>query len=241
MDKQSKRPLAFATPTRREALFGMGAGLGSVALASILQSEAGAAVHHTACAKRCIFLMMEGGPSHLDTFDPKPELTKQHLKAFTRQGESESAMSSGKRYFVKSPFEFTKAGQCGADISSPWVHLRERVDDICFYRGAQVDSVNHPTACYQLNTGNQFGGDPGVGAWVTYGLGTENENLPGFVGSSKIKLPTGRSGQLVQRLLAREVSRHTAETRGQPHPKSATAACDFARPTTTEPGFAGQV
>ena len=162
-----RRPTLFATPTRREAFYGLGAGLGAIALNSMLLGQEGGGTHHRPRAKRCIFLMMEGGPSHLDTFDPKPELTTRHLQAFTRNGEMESAMSSGKRYFVKSPFEFVKAGQSGADICTQWTHLREMVDDICFYRGAQVESVNHPTACYQLNTGNQFGGDPGIGAWVT--------------------------------------------------------------------------
>ncbi len=90
-------------------------------------------------------------------------------------------MSSGERYFVKSPFDFIKAGKCGADVSAEWQHLKERVDDMCFYRGGQVESVNHPTACYHVNTGNSFGGDPAVGAWVTYGLGSLNDNLPGFV------------------------------------------------------------
>lgn len=185
--------LSFATTTRREALFGMGAGLGSVALTSML--HAGDVVaHHPSKAKNCIFLMMEGGPSHIDTFDPKPELTKRHLKRFKRGGEMESAMSSGERYFVKSPFDFINAGESGADISKPWTHLKDVVDDICFYRGAQVDSVNHPTACYQLNAGNQFGGDPAVGAWVTYGLGTTNENLPGFVVLPRVSYPQGGAG-----------------------------------------------
>lgn len=186
---------SYASLTRREALYGLGAGLGTVALNSMLKAvEAGATAgvaHHPAKAKRCIFLMMEGGPSHIDTFDPKPDLTKHHLKKFKRSGDMESAMSSGDRYFVKSPFDFIKAGQSGADISTEWHHLKEMVDDICFYRGAQVDSVNHPTACYQLNTGNRFGGDPGIGAWVNYGLGTLNENLPGFVVLPRTSYPQG--------------------------------------------------
>ncbi|MFV1995927.1 MAG: DUF1501 domain-containing protein, partial [Verrucomicrobiales bacterium] len=100
---------------RRDFLYGLGAGLGSVALTSLLQGEEKrnkrpSSTHHPARAKRCIFLMMEGGPSHIDTFDPKPELTRRHLRKFTRAGEKESAMSSGERYFVQSPFEFTKAG-----------------------------------------------------------------------------------------------------------------------------------
>ena len=107
----------FAHPTRRDALFGMGAGLGAVALSSMLKGAGiGSSVGWRiipARAKRCIFLMMEGGPSHLDTFDPKPALTKQHLKRFKRSGDMESAMSSGDRYFVKSPFDFIKAGEVG--------------------------------------------------------------------------------------------------------------------------------
>ena len=181
----------LATPTRREALFGLGAGLGSVAFSSLLQGAASQVVHHPAKAKRCIFLMMEGGPSHIDTFDPKPELTKRHLQKFKRSGDMESAMSSGERYFVKSPFDFIKAGQSGADMSDQWQHLKKRADDICFFRGCQVESVNHPTACYHVNTGNRFGGDPGVGAWVNYGLGTENENLPGFVVLPRTAYPQG--------------------------------------------------
>ena len=221
-----KHQHAFATPTRREALYGLGAGLGSVALTSMLADamladsrlQAGEVgqTHHPAKAKRCIFLMMEGGPSHIDTFDPKPELTKRHLSAFTRSGEMESAMSSGKRYFVKSPFEFVKAGESGADICTEWNHVREMVDDMCFFRGAQVDSVNHPTACYQLNTGNQFGGDPGVGAWVTYGLGTSNENLPGFVVLPRSSYPQGGAGNWSNGFLPAEFQGTPLRPEGSP-------------------------
>ena len=179
--------------TRREALYGLSGGLGSLAFSSMLQAEGSSrqGVHHPAKAKRCIFLMMEGGPSHIDTFDPKPELAKHHLQKFKRSGDKESAMSSGERYFVQSPFDFIKAGKSGADISTEWKHLKERVDDLCFYRGCQVESVNHPTACYHVNTGNRFGGDPAVGAWVTYGLGSLNDNLPGFVVLPRNSYPQG--------------------------------------------------
>ena len=182
-----------ANLTRREALYGLSGGLGSLAFSSMLQAEGVHSIgsHHPAKAKRCIFLMMEGGPSHIDTFDPKPELAKRHLQKFNRSGDKESAMSSGERYFVKSPFDFIKAGKCGADVSAEWKHLKERVDDLCFYRGCQVESVNHPTACYHVNTGNRFGGDPAVGAWVTYGLGTLNDNLPGFVVLPRNSYPQG--------------------------------------------------
>ena len=183
----------FATPARRDVLFGLGAGLGSVALSSLLHGADSSlqVVHHPARAKRCIFLMMEGGPSHIDTFDPKPELTKRHLKKFTRSGDMQSAMSSGERYFVKSPFDFIKAGKSGADMCTEWQHLKNVADDLCFYRGCQVESVNHPTACYHVNTGNRFGGDPAVGSWVTYGLGSMNENLPGFVVLPRNSYPQG--------------------------------------------------
>ena len=183
-------------PTRREFLYGLGAGLGSVAFTSLLQaqeqaSQHGQKPHLPPKAKSCIFLMMEGGPSHIDTFDPKTQLTVRHLQEFTRGGEQQSAMSSGKRYFVKSPFNFIKAGKSGADICDRWEHLKDCVDEMCFYRGAQAESVNHPTACYHINTGNRFGGDPGIGAWVTYGLGSENENLPGFVVLPRTSYPQG--------------------------------------------------
>jgi hypothetical protein len=135
--------------------------------------------------------MMEGGPSHVDTFDPKPALEKLHLTEFTRSGEQKSAMESGKRYYVQSPFKFNKHGESGADMSDNWRHLSTVADDLCFFRGCQVDSVNHPTAMYQMNCGNRFGGDPGIGAWVTYGLGTVNQNLPGFVVLPEVSYPQG--------------------------------------------------
>ena len=187
--------------SRREFLYGLGASLGTVAFNSMIAAEESAPGnagplsskegHVAAKAKNCIFLMMEGGPSHIDTFDPKPALEKLHLQQFVRQGEMKSAMESGKRYYVRSPFDFVKAGESGADIATNWPQLADRVDDICFYRGCQVDSVNHPTAMYQMNTGNRFGGDPAIGAWTTYGLGTPNQNLPGFVVLPEVSYPQG--------------------------------------------------
>lgn len=179
---------------RKHFLYRLGSGLGSLALTHLLKGEeapASAKPHHPARAKRCIFLMMEGGPSHIDTFDPKPALDRLHLQAFQRKGDTESAMSSGKRYYVKSPFEFLQAGQSGAAMNTAWTHLKQCADDICFYRGAQAESVNHPTACYHLNTGNRFGGDPAMGSWVSYGLGSLNENLPSFVVLPRSSFPQG--------------------------------------------------
>ena len=190
------------TPTlqpRRDFLYGLGSGLGSVALTAMLPRNLtakpgpGAQTRHIpeAKAKHCIFLYMEGGPSHIDTFDPKPALKKLHLKEFTREGEEQSAMSSGKRYYVESPFEFIKAGESGADMCTLWENLATVADELCFYRGLQVDSVNHPAANYHVNTGNQFGGDPAVGSWVNFGLGTENEDLPGFIVLPELAYPQG--------------------------------------------------
>lgn len=193
---------ALHAPTRREFIFGLGASIGSTALTSLLaeadEKPAGGPLspkpgHTPAKAKNCIFLMMEGGPSHIDTFDPKPALARLHLKEFVREGKTKSAMESGKRYYVQSPFAFKKCGQSGADMAENWEHLSKLADEICFFRGCQVDSVNHPTAMYQMNCGNRFGGDPAIGAWVTYGLGSLNQNLPGFIVLPEISYPQGGS------------------------------------------------
>ncbi|MEM6690005.1 MAG: DUF1501 domain-containing protein [Planctomycetota bacterium] len=187
---------------RRDFLYGMTSSLGAVAYSSMLAQESVAAGSTAtggvvrphfpeAKAKHCIFLYMEGGPSHIDTFDPKSKLRDLHLKEFSKSGEEQSAMSSGKRYYVQSPFEFEPAGQSGLPMSRPWQHLRGVADDLCFYRGCQVESVNHPTANYHVNTGNRFGGDPSIGAWVNYGLGTENSDLPGYIVLPELAHPQG--------------------------------------------------
>src|ERR1051325_5044279 len=192
---------ALHAPTRREFIYSLGTSVGSEAFTAMMARDVAAAEkvsplapkagHFPANAKSCIFLMMEGGPSHIDTFDPKPELEKQHLKEFVREGKQKSAMESGKRYYVKSPFKFRKAGKSGADMAENWEHLAKVADEICFWRGCQVDSVNHPTAMYQMNCGNRFGGDPGIGAWVTYGIGSVNQDLPGFIVLPEISYPQG--------------------------------------------------
>lgn len=183
---------------RRDFLYSLGASIGATAFTAMLSADdkpksplAAKRSHYATPAQNCIFLMMEGGPSHIDTFDPKPKLEELHLREFQRSGEQKSAMESGKRYYVQSPFAFHKAGESGADVSDQWEQLAKCVDDICFYRGCQVDSVNHPTALYQMNTGNRFGGDPALGAWTTYGLGSANENLPGFVVLPEVSFPQG--------------------------------------------------
>ncbi len=196
-----KTPLVAVEPSRREFLYGAGMGLGPVALSALIaQDEARAAAppapgrrpHHPAKAKHCIFLLMEGGPSHIDTFDPKPKLDQLHMTKFQKERTRfEANMNTGERYYVRSPFRFRRAGKLGIEINSLFERFASVVDDVCFYRGLKAESVNHPTALYHLNTGNQFGGDPAVGAWVAYGLGTENRNVPSFLVLPDVAYPQG--------------------------------------------------
>src|SRR3954471_21203780 len=137
---------ALWAPTRRDFLYGLGASIGGVAFTAMLAEQtlaesrdraAGPLAprpgHVPAKAKACIFLMMEGGPSHIDTFDPKPKLESLHLKEFARADKMASAMSSGKRYYVQSPFRFRKAGRSGADMGENWECLAGVADELCFY------------------------------------------------------------------------------------------------------------
>jgi hypothetical protein len=201
MSSDRSRKLIFAAPSRRELLFNAGMGLGTVALSALLaEQEARAGVlspkapHHKAKAKHCIFLLMEGGPSHIDTFDIKPKLDSLHMTKFQKErNKFEANMNTGERYYVRSPFEFRRAGELGIEINSLLENFASVVDDVCFYRGLQAESVNHPTALYHLNCGNQFGGDPAIGAWIGYGLGTENQNLPSFIVLPDVAFPQGGS------------------------------------------------
>ena len=189
---------AFWTMKRREFLYGLGMTLGTAVFNALVQAEerpvgplAPKRPHHRARARACIFLFMEGGPSHIDTFDPKPKLDELHMTKFVRRDRFASAMASGTRYFVRSPFRFRRVGQAGIPMCEHWVHLAEVADELCVYHGLQAESINHPTACYHMNTGNRFGGDPAVGAWVAYGLGTLNQNLPAFVVLPEVNYPQG--------------------------------------------------
>jgi hypothetical protein len=179
----------WAEPTRRDVLLGAGLGLGAAALRALAQEPS--AGHHPARARSCIFLFMEGGPSHIDTFDPKPKLNDMHMKEFHHADRFASAMASGKRYYVRSPFRFVRAGRAGLMMNEGFAHLAGVADELCVYRGLQVDSIDHPTACFQMNTGNRFGGDPSIGAWVVYGLGSPNRNLPAFVVLPEVNFPQG--------------------------------------------------
>jgi hypothetical protein len=185
------------TPSRRDFLYGLGATLGTIALNALLRAEARPnplaprSAHHEAKARSCIFLFMEGGPSHIDTFDPKPKLQQLHLREFLRRDARTSAMAQGRRFYIASPFRFRRAGRAGIEMCANFEHLAGVADELCVYRGCQAESVDHPTACYHMNTGNRFGGDPALGAWTTYGLGSVNQNLPAFVVLPEVAYPQG--------------------------------------------------
>ena len=172
-------------PSRRQLLQRAGAGFGSLALSALLADEARAVPaigplapkepHFKARAKRVIFLFMPGGPSQVDTFDPKPELAK-------RNGKPSPKLYLGKqRPLLASPWAFKKYGQSGLEVSDLFPQVASCIDDICVLRGMVADDVNHPGGCLQMNTGERVATRPSLGSWVTYGLGTENQNLPGFI------------------------------------------------------------
>ncbi len=195
---QTSDPRALQN-TRRSFLYSLGASLGSVAFSDLLAQETAGPLalkkpHLAAKAKACIFLVMEGGPSHIDTFDPKPKLEELHLKRFQNVGEQFSPMASGLRYYVQSPYKSRKVGQAGIDMCEHFNHLPEVADELCVYKGGHAESVDHPTALFHINTGNKFGGDPAMGSWVTYGLGSENQNLPGYMVLAEAGFPQGGAG-----------------------------------------------
>jgi hypothetical protein len=222
---------------RRVLLSEAGVGLGGIALASLLGQEARAGAlspkrpHQRPRAKSVIFLLMEGGPSHLDTFDPKPKLRDIHMTEFVRErSQFVSQMESGKRYYVASPFDFSPAGQLGIPVCEHLPELATCVDDLCFYRGAVAESVNHPTALYHLNTGNQFGTDPALGAWCAYGLGTPNEDLPAFVVLPDTAYPQGGPANWSNGFLP-------PQYQGTPFRPNGSPILDLAPPAGVTPGL----
>ena len=136
--------------------------------------------HFKPRAKHCIFLFMNGAPSQVDTFDPKPELDKQHGKPY--QGKRKVG-SNGRPvgYLMKSPFPFKQHGESGLPISSLFPHTAAHADDLCVVRSMHTDTAAHASGCLQMNTGNVQIGRPSVGSWINYGLGSGNDSLPGFV------------------------------------------------------------
>ena len=136
------------------------------------------APHFPAKAKHVIYLFLNGGVSQVDTWDPKPMLTKYHGKPIP-SGNLQTERKTGT--LLKSPFEFHKYGQSGIEISEIFSKLGERIDDICVVRSLHTNRPNHEPSLFRLNCGNPLPGHPSMGSWLTYGLGTENQNLPGYV------------------------------------------------------------
>lgn len=169
--------------SRREMLTRSAAGFGMVGLAGMLAGERPAVaesavsgaplaprvVHFPARAKHLIFLFMNGGPSHVDTLDPKPELVKQAGKP----GPGGN--------FMPSPFKFQQRGESGVEISELYPHLGDCIDDLCVIRSMYTSTPNHEPGLFMMNSGTQQPTRPCLGSWLTYGMGTENQNLPGFV------------------------------------------------------------
>lgn len=178
--------------TRREALCRVGNGFGMMAFAGMLgrsilkaggvttpDGSGGAAkLDHPQRVKRIIFLFMNGGLSTIDSFDPKPALAKYDGQPLPG-GSVKTERKTGE--LMKSPFAFKKYGQCGMDVSELWPNLGGVADDICWIRSVYTEIPNHEPSCLMLNTGANQAGRPSMGSWITYGLGTENDNLPGYV------------------------------------------------------------
>src|SRR5947209_7156478 len=134
---------------------------------------------YPARAKRIIFLFMSGGPSHVDTFDPKPRLAKDNGQPLPFERPRLERTKTGN--LLQSPWSFKQHGQCGTAISELFPHLATCVDDLCVIRSMVADNINHNGACLQMNTGEQAFSRPSLGSWLLYGLGSESQDLPGFV------------------------------------------------------------
>lgn len=175
-------------PSRRDVLRRAATGFGTVGLCSALQSASGTTtqpdgegaarvVHHPAHAKRVIFLFMNGAPSHVDTFDPKPMLLK-------HEGEAPAEDITGKNRaagYMPSPFKFSGHGESGVVMSELLPKLSKHADDLCVIRSMHTDVPNHEPGLLLMQSGHQQPTRPSMGSWLSYGLGTENENLPAFV------------------------------------------------------------
>ncbi len=168
--------------TRRDMLQKTALGFGSVALTSMLQAENPLAPRQPQFkprAKRVIFLFMKGGPAHMDTFEYKPLLQRDHGKPLPFAKPKVTFARTGN--LLASPWKFKPYGQCGHLVSELFPHVAKHVDDICFLHGAHGTNPAHGGALLKLHTGADNFVRPSMGAWVSYGLGTENANLPAFV------------------------------------------------------------
>ncbi|MDA7618818.1 MAG: DUF1501 domain-containing protein [Verrucomicrobiota bacterium] len=179
--------------SRREFLARSGMGLGAMALGNLLNADASGTSqtgimeqsHHVPKAKRVIYLFMSGGPSQLDLFDYKPLLNERHgedLPDSVRMGQRLTGMSANQASFpmAGSVFKFSRHGQSGAEISELLPHTSKIADDLCIMRSLHTEAINHDPAITFFQTGSQLAGRPSMGSWLSYGLGSENDNLPAF-------------------------------------------------------------
>jgi hypothetical protein len=178
--------------SRRDVLRNAAHGFGALALQSMLVRDgvakprvsplAAKPAHFAAKAKSVIFLFMVGAPSQIDTFDPKPLLKKYEGQKLPESfGKIQSQFTDGSTPILSSPWSFKQYGKSGAWVSTLFPNLAECVDDICFVRNFYTESVVHAPAMYQVHSGRILMGYPSMGAWVTYGLGSESDNLPAYV------------------------------------------------------------
>ena len=187
--------------SRRDFFTRAGSGLAGMALAEMLAEAAPANPlaprnpHHKPRAKSVIWLFMEGGPSQVDTFDPKPLLTKLHgqpVPASIRK-PSQTSRGTADNTLMASQRQWKQYGQSGAWVSDWYKHVGEQVDDLAIIRSCWADGINHVGSVCQMNTGSVLAGRPSLGAWATYGLGTANKNLPSFVVLTDDQDPLGGS------------------------------------------------
>jgi hypothetical protein len=164
--------------TRRDLLKTVGCGFGMTAFAATTNPLAPKQPHFEPKAKHVIHLFLNGGPSHVDTFDPKPMLTKYNGKP-APSGNLKTERKTGN--LLASPFEFRRCGKSGLEVSEIFPKLGECIDDVCVIRSMHTDRPNHEPSLFRMNCGRPLPGQPSMGSWLTYGLGTENQNLPGYV------------------------------------------------------------
>ena len=180
------RPLSRRTLLRQSAC-----GFGSLGLMSLLNGEtvdplAPKQPHFAPRAKRVIFLFMHGGPSAMDTFDPKPRLDRDDGKPLPF--DRPMVFGNGKEMgnLMKSPWKFKRYGQSGIEVSDLFPHIGSCIDDICVMRSMVGDSVAHGGAMLQLHTGSHVFTRPSMGSWLLYGLGSDNHDLPGTSASARL-------------------------------------------------------
>ncbi len=190
--------------SRREMLCKCANGFGGLALAYLLADKFASAAslpawqanplaprlpHYQPKAKSVIFLFMDGGPSQIDTFDPKPRLEKENGQMIPFETPTTVFNISNKIF--ASPYRFEKHGECGADVSELFPHIATCVDDMAIIRSMVADHSEHTAANYFVHSGSGFQGRPSMGAWLTYGLGSECDNLPGFIVLESGLIPPG--------------------------------------------------